>query len=267
MRSATLLCLSCGFLSAQAPTAKPAFEVVSIKPTSETLMMLMQSGKAPMRIDDAQFEMASIDLANLVRMAYHLPQDQISGPGWLEQERFAVSAKLPAGASKSQVFEMLQTMLAERFKIAVHHEQKVRPVYLLVVGKGPLKLKQSAGGDPDRQGCHGGRGGHHTCQNVSMDGLAAFLTTVGNTELFAAVELGRPVVDNTGLKAAYDFSMDYGRVGAAGGRRGDAAPADGGATEVSIAEAVKALGLNLEPGRRPFDILVIDHIERVPTEN
>jgi uncharacterized protein (TIGR03435 family) len=68
--------------------------------------------------------------------------------------------------------------------------------------------------------------------------------------------------------------MDYGRVGATGGRKGaaegrggDAPPADGGVTVIPIADAVKALGLALRPGRQPFDILVIDHIERVPTEN
>jgi uncharacterized protein (TIGR03435 family) len=142
-------------------------------------------------LDDAQFELASVDLANLVQMAYQLPPDQISGPGWLADERFAIAAKLPAGASRSQVFEMLQTMLAERFKMAVHREQKVRPVYTLVVGKGPLKLKQSAGGDPSQQGCNGGRGGRHNCQNVTMEDFAAFLTRVGNAELFGKNWAGR----------------------------------------------------------------------------
>jgi uncharacterized protein (TIGR03435 family) len=211
--------------------------------------------------------MASVDLALLIGIAYRLPEDQIPGPGWLADERFAIAAKLPEGASKNQVPEMLLTMLAERFKMAVHHEQRVRPVYTLVVGKGPLKLKPSAGGDPSQQGCSGGRGGHHVCQNVTMEAFAAHLTRVGNAELFGNVELGRPVVDKTGIQGAFDFAMDYGRVGSAGGRRGDAAPADGVVMEVSIAEAVKALGLNLEPARQPFDILVIDRIERVPTEN
>lgn len=98
--------------------------------------------------------MASVDLALLIGIAYRLPEDQIPGPGWLADERFAIAAKLPEGASKNQVPEMLLTMLAERFKMAVHREQKVRPVYTLVVGKGPLKLKQSAGGDPSQQGCN-----------------------------------------------------------------------------------------------------------------
>lgn len=72
------------------------------------------------------------------------------------------------------------------------------------------------------------------------------------------------MVDETGIKRAYDFTMDYGRVG---GRRGGAQPANGAVTEISFIDAVKDLGLNLRPGKQPFDILAIDHIERVPTEN
>jgi len=80
------------------------------------------------------------------------------------------------------------------------------------------------------------------------------------------VWLDRPVIDRTGLTGSYDFPLDFGRVGATVGRRG------GGATDenvvlVPLRDAVKDLGLALESGRAPFDILVIDHSERVPTEN
>jgi uncharacterized protein (TIGR03435 family) len=279
MRRATLLLLSGSLVLAQIPPARPAFEVVSIKPTRETMMSVIQSGKVPMRIDDAQVMLRAVDLQNLLTLAYRLPQDQISGPAWLADERFEINAKLPAGSSKSQVPEILQAMLAERFKMTIHHEEKVRPVYLLVSGKGPLKLEESVGGDPRNDGCQGGRGGHHTCQNVNMEQLAELLSRLRETSAVMPVGdtlvwLDRPVVDKTGLKGAYDFTMDYGRVGATGGRRGaagdrggDAPPTDGGVTVVPIADAVKALGLALRPGRQPFDILVIDHIERVPTEN
>jgi uncharacterized protein (TIGR03435 family) len=74
----------------------------------------------------------------------------------LTEERFATSAKLPAGASKIPVPEMLQTMPAARFKLTIHNEQKVRPVYVLAQGNGPLKLREPAGGaDPAQQGCSG----------------------------------------------------------------------------------------------------------------
>lgn len=265
MRHAVLLCLSGSLLFAQTPPAKPAFEAVSIKPTSQTFMALMQSGKTPLRIDDAQVELRAASLSFLIQYAFGVPPDRISGPGWLEGANFEILAKLPAAANKNEAPEMLQTMLAERFKLAVHHREEVQPVYLLTVGKGTLKLKQSAGGDPEQQGCQGGRGGHHACQNVTMEGFAALLTRMGSAT--GNGELGRPAVDRTGLQGAFDFAMDYGRVGAAGGRRGDAPPADSVTVEVSIAEAVKALGLALAPGNQPFDILVIDHVERVPTAN
>lgn len=273
MRRAALVSLFCGLTFGQAPTGKPAFEVVSIKRTTETLPSVMQSGRKPMQIDDAQAILRGFPLSMVVQMAYGLPDDQVTGPAWMAEERFEIMAKLPAGFSREQVPEMLRAMLAERFKMTVHHEERVRPVYLLVVGKGRLELKESAGGDPDRQGCNGGRGGHYACRNVTMEEFAGVLSRTAAMNAMAPVGtasggLDRPVVDKTGLKGAYDFTMDYGRVGGpTGGRRGDAAPADTVVTEVPVAEAVKALGLALEPARQPFEILVVDRIERTPTAN
>jgi uncharacterized protein (TIGR03435 family) len=165
---------------------------------------------------------------------------------------------------------MLQTMLAERFKLTIHHEQKVRPVYVLVLGKGPLKLSEPAGvADPAQQGCNGGRGGHHACKNMTMEDLATNLTQIANLSAMSPSGtmpwgIDRPVVDETGIKGAYDLTMDYGPMG---GRRGGAQAADGVVTEISIVDAIKDLGLTLRPGKQPFDILVIEHLERVPTEN
>jgi uncharacterized protein (TIGR03435 family) len=278
MLRAAPLCLLSSMALAQAPSVKPAFEVVSIKPGPPgSAMELMRSGKMGVRIDDAQAVYQAIGLQDLLSVAYQLPQDQIVAPSWLADVRFDIAAKLPAGSSRQQVPEMLQTMLAERFKMTVHHEEKVRPVYLLAVGKGPLKLRESTGGDPGQRGCNGGRGGHHTCRAVTMEELAQVLAVGRNMpdppQGMTRVFLDRPVIDRTGLKGAYDFTMDCGpNVGSAAGRRGGAGgrgdDVPGGAPMmVPIADAVKALGLVLEPSKQPFDILVIDHIERVPTEN
>jgi uncharacterized protein (TIGR03435 family) len=236
-------------------------------------MSAIASGAIHFRVDDAQVDLGGVDLSTLIQLAYGLPPDQISGPGWLEEEPFSIMAKLPAGASKSQVPEMLQTMLAERFKMTVHHEEKVRPVYLLEVGKGPLKLKESKGDNPGQDGCQGEGGGYRFCQNVTMEQFAEILSQGATMSAMAPVGtpsalLDRPVVDETELKGGYDFSLEYGRVGAARvGRGGNSAPTGDGATLVPISDAVKALGLVLKPGRHTFDILVIDHVERVPSEN
>jgi len=267
-----LAALWCGLACGQTGAAKLAFEVVSIKAGPPgSMMTLARSGRLHWKVDDAQADLGGVSLIELITSAYNVPDDQVSGPSWLAEARFDILAKLPEGATKSQVPEMLQAMLAERFKLAVHHDQKVMPVYALVVGKPPLKLKESAQDDSVPIPCNGGPGRGHTCHKVSMEELANQLTGIArmtNTAAPGMMSWGidRPVIDMTGLKGVYDFTMDYGRLGGRGGRAGDVEPA-GGPAELSILDAVKALGLRLEPRQHAFDIVVIDHVERVPAEN
>src|SRR5258707_2395805 len=94
-----LAALTCGPTSGQAPITRPAFEVVSIKPVPQgTLMDLIRSGRMHSRIDDVRVDLGSVDLSTLIQLAYRLPEDRISGPGWLREARFDILAKLPAGA-------------------------------------------------------------------------------------------------------------------------------------------------------------------------
>lgn len=271
---ATFCCsLACG----QTSPTKLAFEVVSIKPRpSDSYMSALRSGRSPLRIDDAQAVFEAFSLKDLIAYAYHLPSDRISGPNWLSDARFDVVAKLPAGATKKQVPEMLQTMLAERFKLAVHHDQKVLPVYNLVIGKPPLKLKESVKDDSDPIACNGGALGQHTCHKVSMAQLADQLTLLARSVAqwppeSAPWAIDRPVIDRTGLQGVYDFTLDYGpdvggSHGGRGGRSGAAEPPDP-SMQMSVIDGIKQLGLKLEPGQHAFDIVVIDHVERVPTDN
>jgi uncharacterized protein (TIGR03435 family) len=263
-----LLALGCGMSRSQTPAAKPAFEVVSIKPGStEPFMALARSGKLHSNIDDAQVDLGCITLSSLIEMAYGVPDDRISGPDWMRQAPFDVLAKLPAGSSKKQVPEMLQTMLADRFKLTVRREQKVMPVYELVMGKPPLKLKESARDDSDPIFCNGGPVKGHTCHKVSMEDLARILTQVARMNGSMPVSWGidRPVVDLTGLKGIYDFTMNYGRLGGRGARGGNAVAGDPG--EITVMDGIRELGLKLEPGKHAFDFIVVEHVERVPTEN
>jgi hypothetical protein len=191
-----LLLLPFGALCAQ------KFDVVSVRPgPAGTVMELARSGKLHSVIDDAQVDLGGLTLFELIQIAWDLPDDQISAPSWLNQLRFDVHATLPPGATKKDVPDMMKAMLAERFGLVVHHDEKVKPVYALTQGKTPPRLKLS---DPDNSGPSGGRGGDP-----------------------------------------------------------DAVPG----AEMSIADAVKDLGLRLEPTKHAFDIIVIDHIERTPAEN
>src|ERR1035437_8641248 len=113
-----------------------AFEVVSIKRSTETLEALMRSGSTQVRVDDARAEYWIISFSTMIQLAYRLPPDQVSGPGWLQDDRWDIVAKLPSGATRKQVPEMVQAMLADRFRLKSHFEESVRPVYNLVLGRG-----------------------------------------------------------------------------------------------------------------------------------
>jgi uncharacterized protein (TIGR03435 family) len=258
MRHTLLLLLAVGM---PAQTPKPAFEVVSIKTTLEDPMDLVHAGIHGMQVDDAQAVYRATPLWTLLQAAFRLPDDQIVMPSWTMDVRLNIEAKLPAGSSKAQVPEMLQTLLADRMKMTFHHEERIRPIYFLVRGKGALALTPSAGGNTI--GCNGGAGGHHKCQNITMDQFAAFLGRGRSMPPLAggvSVWLDRPVLNHTGIEGAFDFPLDFGCVGSQGG----GCPAE---QIVPLGDAVKTLGLSLESSKAPYDMVIIDHIERAPVEN
>lgn len=261
--------------SPQAPPAKLEFEVVSVKPSpklngpSEAMAYRREGGGS--RTDDSQAVMLYVSLSNLAQMAFRLPEDQITGPAWMADAHFDIAGKLPAGASKSNVPEMLQAMLADRFKMTVHHEERVRPVYLLVRGKGPLAMKESTDAPGHPPYLDGGPGRGYDFQGATTEDLASFLSQfhrMGVRGMSAGylsdIWPDRPVVDKTGLTGKYDFKFGAGYPGT-DMRDGDVIPDP--SAMVTASAALKALGLALEPSRQGFDYVIIDHIERVPTEN
>jgi uncharacterized protein (TIGR03435 family) len=249
----TLIC-------AQTPTPKLAFEVASVKPgPNDPPMDLMRNGRLHQRIDDSQIDLGAILMLNLLVQAFGLPYDQIKGPAWMEQANYDIVAKLPAGSSKKQVPEMLQTLLADRFKLVFHREQKMLPVYELKVGSGALHLMPSIEVENDTVsvGCNGGI--KKTCHKVTMEMFAGVLSSIARMASSVPMTwaIDRPVIDQTGLKGQFDFTYE------AGIPRGEHRPED----ERSLVDAVQSLGLKLEPSKGPFDYIVIDRIEHVPTEN
>ena len=146
------LALVVGPALAQAP-AGPKFEVASVKATPLDLMKLAQDvaagGALPKmgpKVDGARAEYARMSLQELIVEAYKVKAYQITGPDWLggtSAQRFSIQAKLPEGADKDQAPQMLQALLADRFKLAVHRDSKERPVLALVVGKDGPKLTRS----------------------------------------------------------------------------------------------------------------------------
>jgi uncharacterized protein (TIGR03435 family) len=133
--------------------ARPEFEVTSVKQRP-----LDAAGGAgtrgtgrgcpeSFRVDRGRVDIECATLTTLITYAFHFPPSRITGPDWmmsLGQARFDIAAKLPQGASESQVPEMLQALLADRFKLALHRGNAEHAIYALVVAKGGLKVKEAA---------------------------------------------------------------------------------------------------------------------------
>jgi uncharacterized protein (TIGR03435 family) len=138
-------------LLAQTPgTPAPAFEVATIKPASLPGPAQVAAGKLHigMNVDGARVDIGAMSLTDLIRTAYRVKSYQVSGPSWMNTTRFDVMAKIPDGAPKDQVPEMLQALLAERFGLKIHRESQEHSVYALVVAKGGPKLQESPPDDP-----------------------------------------------------------------------------------------------------------------------
>jgi uncharacterized protein (TIGR03435 family) len=285
----------------------PAFEVASVKPAAPLDRSQMLSGQmhVGMKIDAARVDIGSMSLAELIRIAYRVKAYQVSGPDWMASERFDVLAKLPEGASSAQVPEMLQALLAERFKLTMHRESKEHAVYALVVGKNGPKLKESAPdadapaatNDANPQVRISGRGentqvtisgGQIGTAHMSMgpNGMMHLEAPKMNMAAFADTLsrfFDRPVVNLTELKGTYQLELDLSMEdlrnaartmgimgpGMGGGRGGAQSPADAASDPagLSIFAAVQQLGLKLEPRKVALDFVVIDHLEKAPTEN
>jgi uncharacterized protein (TIGR03435 family) len=164
----------------------------------------------------------------------------VYGPDALSTDRYDVIAKVSPDASKEQRMLMLQALLAERFKLVVHRESKELPIYKLVAGKDRPKFRAV---DDDGSAPETGSGGGHQIKahHISMKLLAATLQGwIGDT-----------VVDATGLTGLYDLNLDF---------NVDESTSSEGPT---VFEAVQQqLGLKLEAGKGPVEVVVIDHVEK-----
>ena len=156
---------------------------------------------------------------------------------------------------------MLQALLTDRFKLALHRETKELPVYALTLVNEGVKIHEVKADGKSRTG--GGRG-HLIGQKISIPELADLLT------LFGQRELGRPVIDKTGLTGVFDVALSWTSENPrpAGGNDPDARATTENAPSPDIFRALQQqLGLRLESQKGPVEILVIDHAERAPTEN
>jgi uncharacterized protein (TIGR03435 family) len=275
---------------AQTPTARSEFEVVSVK-SAPPIVAGSPQVNIGLHIDGAQIHLLSLSLADYVRMAYKVKNYQVVGPDWMASERFDIDAKLPAGSTKEQVPDMLQSLLAERFQLKFHNESKEFPVYALEVAPGGGKLKDltdpAAEVDakaPTEVSANGGPGG----VAVSLPGGASYSfgdnKFIGKklTMTYLADTLSRfmdrPVVDMTDLKGKYDINItlsedDYrGMLIRSAIAAGVALPPEAlrylaTLSDSTLHSGLRANGLKLETKKAPLPVIVVDSVLKVPTEN
>ena len=268
---------------AQAPE-KLAFEVASVKPAPPITgpsWSIGSSGGGVGTPDPTRYKCSNCTLMMLLTEAFEIRPYQLSGPGWMNTELYEISAKVPEGATKEQVRVMLQNLLMERFKLATHFDTKELQVYDLVIAKGGPKLKESVpnpqpdsgDGKPtfDQDGFVIPLMNPHPMMGrieVGKSGKARIRAADETTEELAqrlAAAVGKPVRDMTGLTGKYDYSFMFEGGAPAPPRDGSAVDSD---TGMPIEMAVQAqLGLKLESKKGPVRILVVDHAEKIPTEN
>ncbi len=255
----------------------PSFEVASIK--------LDRSGALGSHVHYrlGRYSATGVAVEKLIQDAYGLQGFQVSGaPGWLHSEKYDIEAKdydsvvenlpkLPPEERREHYELLLQSLLADRFNLKVRHETRELPLYALVVAKNGPRMKVATPGDTYPNGYKGPDGKSHpgfdseargevTAQAVRMGQFARYLTD----------QVGRTVVNQTGLKDNFDFTLRWSpeenRAAMSEGARSEAVPINDSFGPSIFTALQEQLGLKLESTKGPVEVLVIEHIER-PTEN
>jgi uncharacterized protein (TIGR03435 family) len=236
--------LAPNYISAQpqatTPPPQPTFEVATVRPSPPNHGYTSIS---PFGSD--RFTAANASLSYLIQLAYSIDgRNQLSGaPDWLDSEFFDVNAKAADGAHLSYELlqPLLQQLLQQRFHLVAHRETRNLPGYVLLVAKGEPRVHITKGGAPYGYIFSG----KLRLQNSDMDAFAGALVS----------PVGRPIVNKTGIQGNYDIKLDYAE----------------GVTDSPLPSIFTALqeqlGLKLESQKVPVQMLIIDHVDKTPTEN
>ena len=281
----SILALTPAFAQSPAPQA-PSFEVASIRASVLTPGQVT----AGVQVDGAQVNCLLFSLRDYIRWAYSVKDYQIIAPDWMASARFDIHAKLSAKATDKQVAAMIGNLLLRRFQLRFHRETRELPVYALTVAKGGPHLKESladsappdpdkvnvvANGDSSGSTVDTGNGGSFSMGSNRLEGKKFTLDALAETlSRFS----DRPIVDFTGLTATYDFALEFTPddfrtlMVRAAVQQGIPMPPEAlkaldSASPDIMGSALEKLGLNLEPRKTSLEVLVIDHMEKTPSEN
>jgi uncharacterized protein (TIGR03435 family) len=245
----------------------PSFEAASVKhsdPKAKSLGPNVCKG-GPGTPDPGMLHCTNSSLSLYILLAYDVKWYQLVSPDWVihggSESGYDVTAKIPPGTSKGDYRLMLQHLLADRFGLVVHRETRELPVYSLVSGKGKPKIVPSSSPAPPGPRCAMSFVENHfhwACHNTLMKDLAGNLET----------QFWSDVADQTGLPGEYDFILDFipaeSWQSKVGWSPSSAITDDTPALDTAIFEQ---LGLKLEKGKGPVQVLVVDKAEKNPTEN
>lgn len=268
----------------QASDAVISFEVASVKASlpADGRGIRVGCNGGPGTSDPSRITCTNMSRSNLVASAYGIAYYQLAGLSLADADRFDIAAKIPEGTTKDQVKLMWQNLLAQRFKLAVHSSSKEMSTFELVVAKSGLKIKEAVEEDAaatspalpdgsqriqmDQEGfpkLPAGRGYYM----AMMNGKASWRMSGATMAQFAQMLGGQvsvPVTDATGLKGKYDFVI-YWADEPLRNTTQSSSPDSAGPTLFAALQG--QLGLKLESKKAAVEILVVDHIDKVPTEN
>lgn len=275
MAKLILIVLLC--FAGQAQNAKPTFEVASIKLATPLGPMGQRANRkgGPGMGDPIRYTCGNCPVLWVLSEAYDLMPYEYEGPAWASDVRFDFDAKIPEGTSKEAFREMLQNLLAERFKLAVHREPREKTLYELTVMNGGPKFKESVPDDtaaadepagPLKRDSDGFPILTKATTMAAVPGHARIRSdaqTMGWLARMLSGQMGTAVIDATGLTGKYDYQLSWAyelNISAGAARVDEYHPA--------LMRALQSqLGLKLQPKKGKVEVLVVDHIEKVPTEN
>ena len=244
-------------LAGAAFAQSPAFEAASIKLSGARSVRGSQGG--PGTSDPGQYSFGQVTLPDLIGIAYNIDDyTRISSATPLDENRFDLVAKIPPDTTKEQFSAMMRTFLAERFHLQAHVVSKEFAVFELTVGKGGPKLKPSEAAESGRPRVSTNFSNegdfvvaHLRAQRAPMELLAKMLRQPGEP----------PIFDRTGLSGVYDFTLDYTK------ERGVSGPGAVPPAPDLAAALREQLGLQMSRSKAPLDVVVVDSLDKLPTEN
>lgn len=251
---------------AQQAAQPPKSIIADVHPSSTPHMFAADFGGV---LSEGRYAIRDATMLKLIKEAYDVNQDDIAGgPGWMSYDIFDVIFKVPAGTTPSTVRPILQSVLADRFGLVVHHDTRPMPRWVLTVGEGGPKLKASNGsGESGCKRLQGpGMGGPITpgsfpnfkvaCHNLTSAAIAENLSPLARDYLNPNIDSDHQIIDATKLQGSWDFDLEWSLRGAPG------------ANHITIFEAVsQQLGLKLSERNFPEPVLVVDKVNRRPTDN